>query len=349
MKEFKEIPQSTYEKNSKVFDSARTSKEFLEKIFSKEQIELLESESEIEKISLDNNGKIIRAEIIEEFKRDDFKDWKNKEGVIDVGEFNNILVVIYNANEKIPDGCPDLRKRNHAGHIRSGEYYPDTKICFVDLSGSWDFLNDHYNPSWIEEYVRHELRHGLVDAEDEKYGVKTGGKARRNLDWEYLKKNNPEEARGLAYIDELHSQYFDALEGAIEGKDCFRKIESRFYSVAGEGPHLKIAAETLEGKKATEDMFYHLQGMLLLKRMTESKETAFKDEIENLTKAAGISLATERSITDAKDKVKLIWNKIISNSAIKEEFDKFIEKYKPSYLDNTPEITGKLKKVLGIN
>jgi len=237
---------------------------------------------------------------------------------------------------------------NHAGHIRSGEYHPDAKICFVDLSNSWDFLNEHYNPSWVEEYVRHELRHGLVENEDEKYGIKNAEKARRNLDWDYIKKNNPEEAQELAYLDELHSQYFDALEGAIDGKDCFRKIESRFYSVAGEGSHLEIASQIPEGKEAARNLFYCLQGMLLLKRMTESIEVYSKSEIENLTSAAGVALATERSISIAGRKVKLIWDKIISNSITKDSFGNYIKKYNPDYSGNTPEITKELKEVLEI-
>lgn len=323
--------------------------EFLENFLSEEQKEVLKIESDIGKISLDDNGKIVSEKAAAPWNDDDkIKQFKNKKGIIDVKELYGATMVIYNANEKIPEGCPDLRKRNHAGHIRSGEYNPETKICYVDLSNSWSFLDDKYIPQWVAEFARHELRHHLVAVEDDKHSKKIKEKQRRNLDWEHLKSANPETAKQLAYLDELYSQYFDALEGAIEGKDCFRNINSKFYSVDGEGPHLKISSETTEGKKAAKELFYYLQGMVLLKRMTETRELIGKNNIENLLKAAGVILATERTISDAKEKIRLVWNKLLSNPAIKEEFDKYIEKYKPSYSDNTPEITKELKEILKI-
>lgn len=322
--------------------------EFLRSIFDENQLEFFKKEAELSRLTLDDNGRIVLPEKQDPIESETIKQWKNKEGVLDAREIYGSLVIVYNTSEKVPEGAPDLRKANHAGRSRSGEYHPDTKICYVDLSNSWSFLDDKYIPAWIQQYVRHELRHHLVSAEDERYSTESGKQERRNMDWHSLKEREPEKATQLAYLDELHSQYFDALDGEIEGRNCFRTIDSTFYSIEGQGPHLEIAAHEASGKEAAKALFYYLQGLLLIRKMSASGDVAVKSQVESLTNAAGVVLGTERSMMAAAAKIKLIWEKLTSNSEMKKSFEKYIATYTPHVGDNTPEITSELKNVLNI-
>lgn len=340
IKHFPGEPQTT------TIHDVRAEKLSLERILSKDQRDVLERDSEIEKISLAADGKINLPQTRGHVDDEGLSEWRSREGIIDAKMFHGASILIYNAHTVIPEGCPNLREKN-----RSAEYDPYTKTCYVDLSDSYDFLDYRYRPEWIQQYVRHELRHHLVAIQDQKYGEQIGQQERRNVDWDHMNKRNPEGVRQLAYLDELHSQYFDALEGEIDGRDCFRKSDSRIYSVADSGPHIEVASQTPEGKAATKELFYFLQGMLLLKRMSEQKKLSSNTEIETLTKAAGVVLATERSVTDAKTKVELTWKEITSNPETHESFKDYLATYVPEStgMNNTPEITEELRKTLNLN
>ncbi|MFA5729926.1 MAG: hypothetical protein WC938_01745 [Candidatus Paceibacterota bacterium] len=312
----------------------------LETILSPEQFKFLEKEKAVRELTLSSDGKINASEenqaIAEKVQL-----WKSKEGVIDVSSLDGILMVVYNSGEKVPEGCRDLRTiESHGGKSRAGEYNPEDNVCSIDISGTYSFLEDKYRAEWVQQTMRHELRHGLVNHEDIKYGNEIGKPSRRDFDEKLL---NPEDYVQLTYLDELHSQYFDVLEGDIEGKNSFRTIESDFYTTAGSGNHSEISSGTEEGKESAKEIFYILQGFIISKRMTEKEShSEMSEKIDEMSMAAGVVLATERSLSRASDKIKKIWNKLVTNEEFKNKISQFLKEYKPepTGANNTPELEG---------
>ncbi|MBW2982198.1 hypothetical protein KY343_04935 [Candidatus Woesearchaeota archaeon] len=333
-------------------NTVSTIQDLVGRIFNDRQLFLLELEKEVDKINIDDDGKIIVPNYDPNLE-ERATAWREKKGVIDVKDIFGALVIAYNSHIETPEGCPNMRAETEAGRRSNGQYYPTIRTCYIDFHHYWDCFDEKWKPSYSSGDLRHELRHHLVTTEDDKYSEETGKNARRHIDFEGVSVHDSEELRQLAYLDELHSQYFDAIEADIIGWDYFMKIDSKTYFGTKEedveGPLKDIASSTPEGKKAAEELFYHIQGMILLRKMTQQEQYNFSEDIELATRAAGVALATERNIQDAKQKFELIWEHAMNNPEIKQGFSKFLETYKPHYPDwNAPVITPELKETLGL-
>lgn len=326
-----------------IIEDEKTDPGFAE-ILNKEQKEFLTQDSNLSNLSLSDQGTLEGLDNIEDST--EAQVWRQKEGVLDAKVIEGALVIIYNANEKLPEGCPDFSERSHGGMPRSAEYHPDTKLCFIDLTDSWSFLEDRYKPPLLQQFVRHELRHHLVALEDERISTKEGSQERRNVNWEDILAQDPGKARELAYLDELHSQYFDAIDGARDGRKCFRTIDSEFYSVAGEASHRELGAETKEGQQAVEELFYLLQGFLLLKMMSEQQAES-AERVSAAVNTFGVLLGTERSIESALQKGKEIWRTINSDEQLMTSLHNFLSNYEPNPAYNTPVSSDALQNLLG--
>jgi hypothetical protein len=221
-----------------------------ENILNVEQQRIADLESVISSITLEEGGKINLQDQGVFSERTEV--WKNKDGVIDVQEFDGAIIVIYNANEKIPEGCPDLRG------LRSGEYNPETSTCYVDLSDSWSFLENKYVPAMLQQYVRHELRHNIVNKSDTEHIAQ-----HRYTSWGELEEFNRETATQLAYLDELHSQYFDVIDGDLGGRDFFTKLNAGFYTIHKKGSHIEVATTKPENAEVVSNLFHNLQASIL--------------------------------------------------------------------------------------
>lgn len=312
----------------------------LEQVLTREQLDLMETERGIGKISLKDDGKI---DIPDDKGETDSETllWQAKEGVIDAKKYNGTLAVVFNARKRVPEGCPaDLMARG-----RSGEYHASSNIAFTDLSNTFNFLTDKYEPSWEQQILRHELRHGMVSTLDQKRHEETESELRRVVDQELLRTSDPELARQLGYLDELHSQYLDVIDGDVYGHSAFREIDSPFSSIEGKGTHLEVASTTTEGKEAAKDLFLHLQGIILLKRMNEQTIDP-REDIDNLAIGAGAVLSTERSLIEADNKIKSLWQGAMKDPDVVENFKTFIKTYEPSVRDNTPIVSQELQATL---
>lgn len=311
----------------------------LERVLTREQLVLIETEVRIGKIRLKDGGKI---DIPDEMDTDDdeIAQWQLREGVLDAKKFAGVRMVVFNARDRVPEGCPaDLMERD-----RSGEYDAFSNTTFTDISNTWDFLYDKYQPSWVQQNLRHELRHGVVSSLDQERHVQTENELRRVVDQRRLRALDPELARQLGYLDELHSQYFDVLEGDISGHSSFRALDSQFYSIEDNGTHQEVASSTPEGREAAKDLFLHLQGLVLMKRMNEQLDN--RGDIDNLTVGAGVIIATERSLTEVDNKVKALWQGAMQDPDIHNKFYTFISSYEPAITGNTPVVTQELRDVL---
>ncbi|OGH64237.1 MAG: hypothetical protein A2821_04060 [Candidatus Magasanikbacteria bacterium RIFCSPHIGHO2_01_FULL_41_23] len=323
------------------------SKKIIESLLNPEQMQFLEKERQIRELKFQSDGKIVFPHA--EATSNDVLLWKAKEGVIDATCFNGILLVIYNAEIKIPDGCKDLRTVSSHGKLGNyaGVYDSEKNICFVDIRNTYNFLDGTFHPEWEQNIARHELRHGLVTAIDREHGAKTTQSSVRNIDGD---KMNPEIHRQLAYLDELHSMYFDVLEGADGGRTSFVNIDSGIYSIIDSGNHQKVASDTEEGKLLAKELFYRLQAFILSKRMIEQDhDVSLQGIIDELSMAVGAVLGTERSLSAAYAKIKLFWEKLSTNEIFKNKLLKFVKTYKPDVLNNTPEISSELQAIFSIN
>ena len=298
-------------------------------------MQVLTQEQTITKIQLNSEAQIQIPGYQEDLatRKDELNEWRQKEGTLDVKELFGALIIIYNGNIEIPHECPDLREKTQQRQPMSGQYYPDKKNTYIDISNTWDFLNNRYEPSWVEQFIHHEIRHHLINLQDEEYSNKSGTKGNRNLDNEALEEEDPESLMQLQYLDELHSQFFDALEGFTEGTSYFRTLDSKFYTVENEGPHTQIASTTEKGKDYTKKLFYIIQGMLLINNANDSNRT------KTVSQAFGAILSTTRTIKEAALKGEKLWRFLVSDSKIKHQFIDFLTNYKPNAKNNTPEIT----------
>lgn len=300
---------------------------------------LLSLEERIGAITLDPDGTINFNNNLEAKTSDRAEEWKKKEGVIDVKEFEGAVIVVFNSNEKIPEGCPDLVAKS-----RSGEYDPETKVCYVDLSNSWSFLHDKYIPSDLEHYVRHELRHHLVNILDSEFNKINNLQQHRYHDWDKIKETNEDTAIQLAYLDELHSQYFDLIEGDIFGKSFFVKIDSEFYTIAKKGTHLEVATTKPENAEVVLELFSNIQASILI--YWANKETKSKENVLDMVRSVGAVLATERSLADALVKIKNIIKQVFASVEIKENTSLYLKTYKPKAGENMPVVDQILSDVI---
>jgi len=309
-------------------------------ILTEEQRKIIATEKEIGSITLSREGKIVSGKAkTENDKR--CTEWLQKKGVLSALLVNNVLVVIYNTDIILPDGVQNLKEKG-----RAGEFDVEQMATFTDISGSFSYIEEKYKPEWVQQNVRHEIRHAIVAQQDEIFSQRSNKKGRRLLDREELYGQNQEELRQLSYLDELHSQFLDVVEGDIDGHTSFRTIDSRFYSTETEGRHIDVASSTDEGKRQCESLFYKLQGMILLKRMEESG-IAKTSDFDTHIYAVGAILATERSLLAAENKINTIWSKLMENKELREGVDGFVSDFESDPGKNIPEITPELKVHLG--
>lgn len=313
----------------------------LEGILNPEQRRFMQKELVARSLVLDQEGKIDLSPGVRD--GEEMVDiWKKKEGVIDAIMCDGSMIVIYNSDKRVPEGCRDLRHiESHNGIGRGGEYNPETEVCSVDISNTWDYIENRYEATWAQQIARHELRHAFVHHLDMERFRTLQKPSSRNLHVDQL---NLEDYQQLAYLDELHGQFMDAIEGAIEGVTSFRKIEENFYSTALQGDHLKVASNTNEGKEAAATIFLVLQIFILSQRMREVMSLpTIDDKIDTICVAAGAVLATERSLQAALTKLQALLALLQSDKQYMSQMKTFLTEYTPSlYSDNTPEITPKL-------
>ncbi|GEM_PF-3266570 len=328
------------EDETSLMDQSKTIEKSLEQILTKEQLSLIATEAKIGKVTLGDDGKINITGATEEAS-EDIAQWQLKNGVLDARKFIGINIVVFNSRVIVPEGCPvDLKEEG-----RSGEYDAFSNTTFTDLSNTWDHLYDKWQPSWAQQNLRHEVRHGLVSSLDQARYTQNNTNLRRVVDQDHLNATNPELARQLGYLDEIHSQYFDVIEGEIEGHSSFRTLDSQFYSIEGNGTHPEVASSTPEGQEVVKSLFYHIQGFILLKRMSE-QILGDRPDIINLISGVGVVLATERSLQEANNKIRSLWQNAQSIQNIGNKFNEFLNSYQPSASGNTPVVTPELRDIL---
>ncbi len=312
---------------------------FFSEVLTPEQQTLIQKERDIGAIILSDKGELLTTQgTIGTDNRTE--EWSKKKGVLSTGIVNDTLTVVYNADIATPEGLPDIREDG-----RAGEFDPEKMMTYTDVSGTYSYLEDKYKPTWVQQNVRHELRHALVAQQDELFSKEHGGKHKRLLDADILKTEHPEELRELAYLDELHSKFLDVAEGEVKGHTSFRTPESRFYSTEAEGKHPDVASSTPVGKAEAVRLFHRLQGMLLLQRMGDAGHME-SENISTCVYAAGVVLATERDILAARGKIDALWEIIMKNEGINKDFTTFMASYQPTESENTPEVTPELKQIL---
>ncbi len=267
-----------------------------------DQLRFLEMELQLQLLTLDEHGAIhypVEAEVT-----DTVAAWRSKEGVIDAKNVEGALVIVFNGNEIVPAGCPDLRQvEGHDADGRAGQYDPEANICFIDISSTWNFLHERYQPEWVQQIVRHELRHAFVHRLDEGRLQDSGVAERRNLDDETM---DPEVYRQLAYLDELHSQFMDVIEG--ESREGFVGIDSLFYSTAGKGTHMEIASNTDQGKEDVRIIFAILQKCITAQEgVSENTDEALRKKIQIQAAAIGAIIATGRSLRAVAEQLSTLF------------------------------------------
>jgi len=312
----------------------------LQEILTDEQQAVLRIEQSIAKISLSTDAKIIAPNSIIE-SSSQVNEWLAKDHVLDAACINGTILVLFNTHVGIPE---ELRNVFEMG--RAGEYDPTTNIAYTDISNTYSHLEEQYQPQWVEHNARHELRHALVAQQDAKLSTQQGAPMRRLLDDDYLRNTDPDGLRQLSYLDELHAQFLDVVEGDIQGHTSFRSLESEFYSTEASGAHIDVSSTNPEVQAHTRDLFHLLQGFILLTRMVEDQADLRSDDSEKLSYAAGAVLATERGVEQAVQKIEQIWNIVRNDKEMYGQLIDFIDKYQPSNYDNTPVLDDNLKDYL---
>ncbi len=308
-------------------------------IVSPEQFKFIGVEYQIRSLSLESSGKIKWAHA--DPSSPGLEEWAVKEGVIDCAEYQGVTLIVYNSHHKIPDGCRNLREEG-----RSGEYNPERDVAFVDLFNTYDFLNEKFDATWVQQTARHELRHGLVNHLDIEHAIRVGKPSCRDRDEEVL---DPEELQQLGYLDELHSHYLDVLEGEVLGKKAFRSFEEEFYSIVKRGSHREVASSTAEGQKVGTRLFTVLQGFVVAKRMLETlSSTPLVEKIDNLSMAAASVVATERTLASAHEKVRQLWSLVTGDPEYSQQMKLFLSNFHPEEhpSDNIPELSNDLRHLL---
>jgi hypothetical protein len=316
----------------------------IESILSPEQVRFLERDRTLEQLCLNPDATIGFLETIQE-ETDELRSWRSKEGVIDAGIVEGVIIIVFNADKKVPEGCRDLRVvEGPEARIRSGEYDSEKNICSIDISDSWSYAFNTYSPELLSPIVRHEVRHGLVTLEDRRYVAQTKKPGIRNIEDTLIE---PEELRQLTYLDELHSQYFDLLEGSVQGKTSFRSIDSNFYSTLGRGSHTEVATTRDELKEVTMEIFYILQACDLSQRMSEAEPGVLARKIRDVTASIGAVLGTERSLLAVREKVTRLFAILRTDEAYCCQIEAFLSRYKATFFenDNTPLLTPELLSV----
>jgi len=333
-------PDNNLQKSTNETEKRGEIDQMLQEILSDEQIEILHIEQGIGKICLSEDAKIIAPSNITD-SNNQVNEWLAKDHVLDATCINGTLLVVFNAHKGIPEG---LRNVYEMG--RAGEYDPTTNTAYTDISNTYSHLEEQYQPQWVEQNARHELRHALLAQQDAKVSTQQGIPLRRLLDDDHLRNTDPEGLRQLAYLDELHAQFLDVVEGDIQGHTSFRSLDSEFYSTEASGTHTDVSSTNPEVQDQTRDLFYLLQGFILLNRMIENQSGLHTADVIRLSYAAGAVLATERGVEQAVQKIQQIWNIVREDKVMCRQLIDFIDKYQPSSYDNTPLVDDNLRKVL---
>lgn len=268
-----------------------------EKFFSEHQRDVIEQESEIAQIAFTNEGLIDCKKSSEEVP-ERLSAWKQREGVLTAEYFNGIIIVVFNSNIKVPEGCRNLQEiTSHGALGRAGEYDPEEKICFIDICNTYDFLEERYAPEWENQTLRHELRHALVDTLDNKYRDSGNLLISR---YDNPETKDEEQFLQLTYLDELHSAYFDVIEES-KNLEKFDTFDNHFYSVAKEGSHREISSNTIEGQREAEKLFQLLKRSFeLIKKLQEEN----KDLGLHFARAVGSFLATSKNLQEARENIE---------------------------------------------
>lgn len=261
--------------------------------------------------------------------------------MLDAVCINGTLLVVFNAHDGIPDGL-----RNVFEMGRAGEYDPNINIAYTDISNTYSHLEERYQPQWVEHNARHELRHALVAQQDARQSKQQSIPLRRLLDDDNLRNTDPDGLRQLSYLDELHAQFLDVVEGDIQGHTSFRTLDSPFYSTEASGTHADVSSTNPDVQGQTRELFFLLQGFILLNRMVENQPSLQSRDVEKVSYAAGAILATERGVVHAVQKIQQIWNIARGDEEICAQFKDYIDKYQPSTHNNTPVLDDNLRHVL---
>jgi hypothetical protein len=337
-----------------MIDTRLTStQDFLRGIFNERQLAFLDLEAEVAKITVDGEGKVVIPNYDPSLE-DRATSWRDKANVIDAKEAFGALILVYDASDSYitPDGCPFMGREDAA------QYNPTNETCYINFGDAKNrnSLTHRFEAQREVEAVQHELRHHLVKLEDDRHYARTG-EARRDVEYLHidlkdLSLEGCNEARQLTYLNELHSYFFGILDRQEE-KDDSLASKRMYFKVANHASalwerHQDLFSHDPEVQEATMDLYHHIQGMILLKRMSEQDPSCLGEDLDLTLRATGVALATERSVSEARDKVKQIYRYAVSKLGAEKALPKFIDSYDPPYITNTPEITPELKEALGI-
>lgn len=308
-----------------------------EDLLDPEQRAFFQRELVIRELALESSGKIQwpREGQVDE---DRLAEWRARPGVIDATTYEGMVLVIFNAHVQIPEGCNIQRPNDTYPHF-GGTYNPETDVCSVDISETWDYIHEVYKADWNQQFARHELRHGLVTHEDRRVTQRSGVPSERNIHGELI---DPEALRQLAYVDELHGQFFDGLEGEVGG---LKSLDTAFYSIVATGTHLEVATQ-LPGQQANvREIFSILQSCIFAQRMAEkSDQPDLLRRVTGFSVAAGVLLGTERSLDAVHEKLNHLWNRFLSDDTLKHAMQSFLLTYTPTpYVNDAPQLTEELR------
>lgn len=248
-----------------------------------------------------------------------------REGIISRVVQDRLTIIAYNSRIKLPEGCPNLEKKE-----RPAEYDPVSRTCYLDYWDSWNYAEDEYQPSQYSSAARHEVRHDLVTAVDSTILETTG--YRRNRQRTLKPTINPE----LAYLDEIHSKFFDVIEG--EWIDTFKSIDSKTYHVLATGSHLEITKDQVSPRDLA-------QFLGIIQRLVVASELArATDRFQSITKwvyEAGLAIAVSPNVITAINLMSVRLESVLQELGA-EDFEGFAngDKYKQqgnfNYLPSPP-------------
>ena len=107
-----------------VADKPESKPTLFSEVLTSEQQSLIQTERDIGNIVLSDDGELLTTRGTIETD-DRTKGWTKKKGVLSAGIVNNTLVVVYNANNAIPEGLPDVKEKG-----RAGEFNPRTMMTY---------------------------------------------------------------------------------------------------------------------------------------------------------------------------------------------------------------------------
>jgi len=249
-------------------------------------------EKALNEIGLNDAGKIIDFEKLQNMDKEPIDEVRLKKiraesGVIDAQMIFGTIALVYNSEIEIPRSIFLHHQRGNAGVHSSKD-----GLNAIDIEG---IVGN--NPPKQNSVLVHELRHQLVNINDKKRADLTGKSiARTNPD------TDPLFSPQAAYLNELHSQFFDRVNAPIKlrgmAHTIFKRIENPMYSTLKKGSHLTLVEATPEVQDDTKHLFSILQKVIALSdfsRTIEGGNGSFElreNEFEN-------SLGKVQSLIDA--------------------------------------------------